>query len=136
MAANHLKDAISSDAGEDNLEKVLSHVETIGPPSAGRCQCAGCLLADCGDCRVCKDMVCFGGEGRLDEKCIMKVCRWIVLKPVNNFVKISKTFKRNFGISDELKKMIESSCAADVKSVTTSLLKKKETSTHNLNNLL
>ena len=120
MAANYLKDTISSDAGEDNLEKVLSHVETIGPPSAARCQCAGCLLADCGDCRVCQDMVCFGGEGRLDDKCIRKVCRGIVYKPVNNFVKISKTFKRNLGISNELKKVIDSSGVADVKSVSAS----------------
>ena len=132
MAANHLKDAISSDASEDNLEKVLSHVETIGAPSAARCQCAGCLLADCRDCRVCQDMVCFGGKGRLDEKCIRKVCRGIVFKPVNNFVKISKTFKRNLGISDELKKMIESSGAEDANSVAASLLKKKETSTISL----
>merc|ERR1719318_2219808 len=39
------------------------------------CQCAGCLLADCGQCRFCQDRVCFGGEGKLgDQRCSRKVC--------------------------------------------------------------
>merc|ERR1719318_426253 len=38
------------------------------------CQCAGCLLADCGQCRFCQDRVCFGGEGKLgDQRCSRKV---------------------------------------------------------------
>eukprot|EP00092_Neocalanus_flemingeri_P024229 GFUD01026278.1.p1 GENE.GFUD01026278.1~~GFUD01026278.1.p1 ORF type:complete len:1310 (+),score=409.24 GFUD01026278.1:104-4033(+) len=39
-----------------------------------RCQCAGCLLADCGQCRFCLDRVCFGGEGKLRQICSRKMC--------------------------------------------------------------
>ena len=47
------------------------------PPAA--CQCAGCLLADCGQCKFCEDKVCFGGEGKFNERCSRRMCHKNVL---------------------------------------------------------
>eukprot|EP00092_Neocalanus_flemingeri_P020833 GFUD01022571.1.p1 GENE.GFUD01022571.1~~GFUD01022571.1.p1 ORF type:complete len:854 (+),score=276.59 GFUD01022571.1:131-2692(+) len=47
---------------------------SAAPRSPMRCQCAGCLLADCGQCRFCLDRVCFGGEGKLRQICSRRMC--------------------------------------------------------------
>ena len=40
-----------------------------------RCkECSGCLAKDCGECRCCKDMLKFGGEGRLRKACEARKC--------------------------------------------------------------
>lgn len=38
--------------------------------------------ADCGECKYCKDMVKFGGEGGLKQKCVLKLKKWLYKKRV------------------------------------------------------
>jgi hypothetical protein len=37
-------------------------------------RCSGCITPNCGECKLCKDMVRFGGPGRLKQRCDMRVC--------------------------------------------------------------
>ena len=48
----------------------------VPPDAAGgaRCNCAGCVLPDCGQCEECLDMKRFGGNGRRKQRCTLRQC--------------------------------------------------------------
>lgn len=44
-------------------------------PTSRRCGlCENCLLADCGECKYCRDKPAFGGPGKLKQACIKRKC--------------------------------------------------------------
>ena len=38
------------------------------------CSCAGCAKDDCRECEFCLDKRMYGGEGKLKQRCMNRVC--------------------------------------------------------------
>ena len=43
-------------------------------------KCSGCSASNCGKCRFCTDMSCYGGSGRLKQRCINRKCHMMKTK--------------------------------------------------------
>ena len=40
--------------------------------------CSGCQKDDCGECKMCINMIKFGGNGKMKQKCLKRRCLYMV----------------------------------------------------------
>lgn len=64
----------SNDVGKIGKIRKFLQNSNRGTSSAEVCLCMGCRQPDCGQCRFCMDMTCFGGRGTLKMRCTLKNC--------------------------------------------------------------
>lgn len=73
-SSKHSKSSHVSYMHDVSIRKYLTWCITAEPIDCKKEKCSGCRRMDCGSCKNCTDMKKFGGQGKLKQKCIHRVC--------------------------------------------------------------